>query len=110
LPTEQLRSCAHGIRRVVNIVELVRGAALRSCHLFSGASMDPGSHAETRAARVPQRGGLSLSGGSLTGYRRAVRETPSRGDHDAGEQRTVATTVTVRGYHLLMKDNLLLRA
>jgi hypothetical protein len=28
LHTEQLRGCAHGVDRVVNIVELVRGAAL----------------------------------------------------------------------------------
>jgi hypothetical protein len=29
-------------------------------------------------AKAPQRGGLSLSGGSPTGYRRAVREIPNR--------------------------------
>jgi hypothetical protein len=30
------------------------------------------------AARAPQRGGLSLSGGSPTGYRRSAREIPNR--------------------------------
>src|SRR5437588_13098128 len=66
--------------------------------------MGPGSCDEATAARAPQWGGLSLSGGSPTGYRRAARETPEPGDRDAGEQRTVATDLTVRGHHLLTKE------
>jgi hypothetical protein len=37
LHTEQLRGCAHGVDRVVNIVELVRGAALGRVTLINGA-------------------------------------------------------------------------
>lgn len=36
LHPEQLRGGAHGVDRLVNIVELARGLALGSCHLISG--------------------------------------------------------------------------
>jgi hypothetical protein len=37
----------------------------------------PDSRVDTTAARAPQRGGLSMGGGSPYGYRRWVREIPS---------------------------------
>ena len=100
LHTEQLRGGTHRVGRVVDIVELVRGAALGrvTTKRALGAAMNQ---------RLP--GPLSGVGSPLRrryphGLSPRGPGEPEPGDRDAGEQRTVATGVTVRGYHLLTKE------
>jgi hypothetical protein len=79
LHPEQLRGGAHGVGRVVNIVELARGVALGSCHRVSGALKGPWQPRGNNSCQGPVIGvGSTLSGGSPTGYRRVVREIPNR--------------------------------
>ena len=73
LHTEQLRGGTHRVGRVVDIVELVRGAALGRVTTKRALAA-----AINQGCQGPLAGwALLLDDGSPTGYRRAVRENPN---------------------------------
>lgn len=70
-PPGWLRVCARWVK-------LAHGVALGSCQLSSGAAKGPWQPRGNNRCQGPSGVGSSLSGGSPTGYRRAVREIPNR--------------------------------